>query len=184
MENTVKNRTHLYTTWLVTVLCITLASVLFLPGQVRAQTADKCWFAPAQDTVLFAAPVFTVTQQIDVAHSGMNYAVKGQAPDYLLVELDAEKQGYVKHNQGTLSGTCEMNIPVISAPLAAFPTLCVLITPARPVPLFAEAALQTRKDILRANASYALIQKAGGASYYGIQRGMGIGQHGNNQRRV
>jgi len=161
----VKNITSTRTIGLITVLAIALAGVLLLPDQVLAQTPEECWFTPAHDTVLFAAPVFTVTQQIGVARGGESYAVTAQAPDYLLIGLDAETQGYVKRNQGTLSGTCQMNIPVISVPLAAHPTLCVLNTAAQPVPLFVESTLQTQHDTLPANASYALIQKAG-ASYY------------------
>lgn len=160
-----KNNVYVCAVWIGAVLCMILAGTLVPPGPVSAQEAEACWFTPAHDAVLFAAPVFTVIQQIAVVQEGARYAVWGQAPEYLWIQYDVETHGYVKRNQGTLSGTCAMNIPVISAPLMAHPTLCVLNTPVQPVPLFADAALQIHVDTLRANASYAVVQQSG-TSYY------------------
>lgn len=151
------------TLWVIIVLWIVFGGA-FVPEPVHAQT-DDCWFTPAYNTALFAAPIFTVTQQSGALQGGMTYAVKGQAPDYLLVQVDANTQGYVKRDQGALAGTCGMNIPVISAPLIAYPTLCVLQTPTQPVALFADAALQTPAGTLPANASYAVVQETANSVY-------------------
>ncbi len=148
----------------INLLIVSFLMITFAYGSASAQT-DNCWFTPTEDTTLYAAPVFDMTQQSGMVVPDESYEVLQQAPEYLYIERSDGRRGFVERDRGILSGTCGMNVPTVSAPLHTYPTLCVLTTPEEAIPLYIEAARRTQKDTLLPNANYAVIRQIG-ASYY------------------